>query len=186
MALVSVSDARCGDGWVVRKRQMNDAAFVWRHGFECDGLSAVFDALSHPLGQIAEGRIPSLLIARYVDEQVHPFSDLLGANEADQELQGPKSLSPPSNEQSRIVAVHSDDRAIHFLAVRLLESDGCGNTHSFDQVLQDFDSRAGHDGWQSNACNADSRRLASDAQYTRLAVINDVYFDLVALCVELL
>lgn len=125
LALVSISDARCGDAWVVRKRQMNDAAFVWRHGFKCDGLSAVFDALSHPLGQIAEGRIPALLIACYVNEQVHPFSDLLGANEADQELQGPKSLSSPSDEQSRIVAVDSDDGAVHFLAVGLLEGDGC-------------------------------------------------------------
>lgn len=104
---------------------MNDAAFVWRHGFECDGLSAVFDSLSHPLGQIAEGRIPALLIARYVDEQVHPFSDLLGADEAVQELQGAKSLSAPSDEQSRILAVDSDDGAVYFLAVGLLEGDGC-------------------------------------------------------------
>ena len=165
---------------------MNDAAFVWRHGFECDGLSAVFDALSHPLGQIAEGRIPALLIACYVDEQVHPFSDLLGANEADQELQGAKSLSSPSDEQSRILAVDSDDGAIHFLAVGLLEGDGCGDAHSFDQILQDFDSRAGHDGRLLDACDADSCRLASNAQYTRLAGINDVYFDFAALCVELL
>ena len=86
LALVSVSDARCGDIWLFCKRQVDDAAFVWRHGFESDGASAIFDALSHSLGQIAEGRVPPLLIARYVDEQVDPLADLLGANEANQEL----------------------------------------------------------------------------------------------------
>lgn len=86
LALVSVSDARCGDTWLFGKREVDDAAFIWRHGLERDGTSAIFDALSHSLGQIAEGRIPPLLIACYVEEQVDPLADLLGANEADQEL----------------------------------------------------------------------------------------------------
>lgn len=68
----------------------------------------------------------------------------------------------------------------------LLESDGCGNAHSVDEFLQDIDGRPRYRGWLLDACNADSRGLASDAQYAGLALINDVYFDLVALCVELL
>ncbi len=181
LALVSVADADGGYVGVVGESQVDDAAFVWRHGFEGDRPSAVRDALGDPAGQVAERVVATLLVARYVHEQIHALAHPLGADEAHDELERAQGLATPSDKQAGVLSVDLNDGAVDLLVVRLLEVDGSQYVHSLDEVFQNLGCDPSEVRGLIDKRDPDSRGLSSDAEDARLSAINDVDFDLAAL-----
>lgn len=160
---------------------MNNSTFVGRHGFEVDRLSAIHDPLRDPAGQIAERVVAALLVACNVDKEVHTLSHPLGADEADNELERSKRFASPSNQQTGVLAVDLDDRAVHLLVVRLLEVNRDYHFHLLDQVFEHLGGDASEVGWLLDERNTNPCRLPAYAEDARLAATNDVDFDLAAL-----
>ena len=186
--LASISLARTGGAHirVVRQRHVDDAALAGRHGLEGDGATAGRDAPGDALGQNGERLVASLLVASNVHEEVHPVSELPSGHVADQELESAKRLPAAADEEPRVIAVDIECGSSHVLALDLPEGHGRGHTHERYQILQDF-----------RGCGHNVRRLvqdghahpgglATDPENTGLARANDVYFDVLALDVELL
>ena len=183
LALIAMPFAHGRDVWIICERKVYDSAFVGRHGFQRDRPSAVGNPLSDLAGQISQRIIPALLVSRHVHEQVDAFSHPLRADETHNELERSQRFAAPSDEQTGVLAVHLYDRTVHLFVVRLLEVYGGHDVHALDEVFQYL---------RCDPCEVrgllyerypDSCGLSSNAEDARLAAINDVYFDLAALCV---
>ena len=174
-------DAPRSDVRIVRESQVDDATLVGRHGFEGDGPSPVRDTLRDTPRQVAKRVVATLLVPRNVHKQIDALSHPLGADEAHDELQGAQRLTPPTDQQARVLAVDLDDRAVDFLVVRLLEVNGGQYVHSLDEVFQHLGGDPSEVRGLLDEGDPDPCGLSADAEDARLSTVNDVDFDLAAL-----
>ena len=168
---------------VVGEGHVDDPALVGWHGLEGDGTAAVGDPAGDLLGEVGEGLVAPLLVAGDVDEDADALLHQAGGDEGGEELQGAQGLAAPSYEEPGIVAVYVKDGAANVVAVGVPEHHGHFDAGEGYDVLEDL-GRDLHDvGGLFEDCDADPGGLGSNAEYAGPAVANDVYFDVLALCV---
>ena len=185
LAAVALARALGGDLYVLGQGHVDDTALIGRHGFQGDGPARGGDTLRHVKRHVGQGLVAALLVPLDVNEEVRPRLKPPADDDPDQKLETLECLATASDQKPGVIALDLEYRPPKVGALRLLEAHDDRYPELRHQAVKDLGRRLHHVGRLVQQGYADPGGLASNAQDSRLANANDVYFDLAAICVEL-
>ena len=84
---------------ILGKGQVNDAALVGWHRFECNRASCRSDSLRNPLCKVSDSAVASFLILLDIHKEVSSVSKLLTNEKLDDEPESLEALALPSDKK---------------------------------------------------------------------------------------
>ena len=182
-AAVAGAGAAGFDVRVVGEGDVDDPALVGRHGLEGDRATAGGDPKGDFFSEVGEGLVAPLLVAGDVDEDADALLHDAGGYEGCEELEGAEGLAAASYEESGVVAVDVEHGATDVFAVGVPQCYGHFSACEGHDVLKELGGECHDVGGLFEHGDANLGGLGADSEYAGLAVANDVYFDVLAVCV---
>ena len=172
LAGVADSIALGGDVGMIGQREVS--ALVGRHRLQRNGSSGIGDTTGHSMSHVGQRLVAPILVAFHVNHYIDALAGLMAHDVLDHELNRIESLALPSYQETGVVALNLENRAIQGLVVQLLERKGGVHVHHRKQRLKDFRG----DGYAVGRIiiekrNADNCGFCAYTEDTRLPPAND-------------
>ena len=185
LTAVALPRALGGDLCVLSQGHVDDTALIGRHGLQGDGPARGGDALRHVKRHVGQGLITPLLVPLDINKEVRPRLEPPADDDPDQKLETPERLATAPDEKSRVITLYLEYWPSKVGPLRLFEAHDDRHPELRHQAVKDLGRRLHQVGGLVQQGYPNPGGLATNAQDSRLADANDVYFDLAAFCVEL-